>query len=284
MVLKVILFLVFGIALVVSLTGWLSNRFQSSSDQSATRPPQAVIVEGRTPAPCPRQDSTVGVVLVIGQSNAANYAEKLFKTKYPSAVLNYFSGMCYAAESPLLGASGTEGEFITPLADRLIQNETYDSVVIVAAAVGGSRIADWGAAGSINRSLVETIGQMTTYQITDVVWHQGEADFTARTSTLDYERDFKSLQRSLTKAGVNAPIFISVATKCGYDEIWVQDNQIVVAQRHLVDNVRVFLAADTDDILIAGDRRSDECHLAQSGQLKVANAYADAIHAYHRTR
>jgi len=67
--------------------------------------------------PCPVQNSSTPAVLVLGQSNSANHAEKKFSTQYPMKVLNYYLGKCYSAESPLLGASGLEGEYLTLLGD-----------------------------------------------------------------------------------------------------------------------------------------------------------------------
>lgn len=280
--LTLILLVLLGAMTVATVASLLREPSTRSTMSITTDVPRNNLADQRTPVPCPHQDSTVGVILVLGQSNAANYAEKKFGTKFPSVVVNYLAGRCYTAMSPLLGASGGEGEFITPLADKLIENDTYKSVVIIAAAVGGSQISDWSAGGMINRSLIKTIGQIDEYQVTDVIWHQGEADFIARTTTADYETSFNSLKQSLNDAGVVAPIFISIATKCGYDILWVRDNQIAIAQRRLVDNTEIFLAADTDDLLEVGDRRPDECHLAYSGQLKVADAYAHAIRSYHQ--
>ena len=69
---------------------------------------------------CPPQTEDMAVLLAIGQSNSANYAEKKFTTEYPKQVFNYFEGKCYIASSPLLGANNEEGEFITVLADRIL--------------------------------------------------------------------------------------------------------------------------------------------------------------------
>ena len=234
----------------------------------------------KTEVHCPIQDAHTGVLLVIGQSNAANFAEIRQSTRFPNQVSNYFEGKCFVAASPLLGAGGGEGEFITPLADILIEKQIYEKVVIFSLGVGGSKIDAWSAQGDLNKRMIEVLKSATEYRITDVIWHQGEADFTNRTTSTEYGQRFQSLQQSLTEHGIDAPMFIAIATKCGYDEIWVKSNEIAVAQRGLIDNKHVFLGADTDDLLGPEDRRPDECHLSGSGQIKVAESYAKAISSY----
>jgi len=259
-----------------SSTGVVPERPVSTNAFNVT---SSKIVESlnKSQVPCPNQATRLGVLLVIGQSNSANFAEKRLTTRYPNQVLNYFDGKCYVASSPLLGASGSEGEFITPLADTLIESKIYDEIVIISLGVGGSKVEAWSAGGDLNRMMFHVLDQARGFQITEVIWHQGEADFTNRTSSESYIRSFHSLSRTLADHGVTAPIFIAIATKCGYDEIWVKQNDIAVAQRSLIDNETVFLGADTDDLLAPNDRRLDECHLSASGQLKVAASFASAI-------
>jgi len=85
----------------------------------------------KTEVPCPASSDKTAVFLVIGQSNAANHAEKKFTTRHPDRVFNFFDDSCFTASSPLLGATGEDGEFITLLADKIIDSKTYDRVVII---------------------------------------------------------------------------------------------------------------------------------------------------------
>ena len=60
--------------------------------------------------------------------------------------------------------------------------------------------------------------------------------------------------------------------------MWTADNSIATAQKTLVDNKRIFLGANTDASLGERDgRKEDGCHLSESGQYKIASAYADSI-------
>ena len=40
---------------------------------------------------CPSQNKKMAVLIVIGQSNAANHGQEKFSTTYPTKVFNYFN-------------------------------------------------------------------------------------------------------------------------------------------------------------------------------------------------
>lgn len=242
-----------------------------------------VAINGKKEVACPTQGLDTGVLLAIGQSNSANHADKKITTSYPNQVFNYYDGKCFVAASPLLGASGEEGEFITPLADNLIKNGTYKTIVIISSGIGGTPIARWQEDGDLNQMLLDTLAHIKKYKVTDVVWHQGESDFGNSTSAKVYEKSFYSLKNSLIAAGVKAPFFIAVATKCGNQPAWKLNNPTATGQKKLEDKNQIFLAANTDELLEDKDRRSDFCHFSETGQLKTANAYADAIQKYRHS-
>lgn len=230
---------------------------------------------GKIDVACPPQDGHTAVILAMGQSNVANHADRRETTRHGRAVVGYFEGKCHIAESPLLGATSDGGEFLTMLADRLVDDGLYRTVVIVSMGVGGSPISRWAPHGDLNASLSASLRRLATdYRVTHVIWHQGETDFANATAAATYTAAFASLGGTLQEAGVAAPIFTAVATRCGTP--WVADNAIARAQRRLADGQRVFLAVDADALLNPEDR-SDGCHFSESGQRKVATAYAAAI-------
>lgn len=239
-----------------------------------------VAIEGKQQVACPAQTQDTAVLLVIGQSNSANHAEKKVKTSYPEQVFNYHDGSCTVAASPLLGATGEGGEFITPLADRLIETGTYKSVVILASGISGSSVARWQREGDLNDMLRDTLASVKQYKVTEIVWHQGETDFGISMNSKIYEKSFLSLQDTLRQTGIEAPIFIGQATKCGDNPTWRMDNPITRAQKTLEDKKQIIVAVNTDELLTAKDRMSDLCHFSESGQYKVAKAYAQAIQNY----
>ncbi len=225
---------------------------------------------------CPTQANDTAVLLVIGQSNSANHAGKKFATRFPQNVFNYFEGRCYIAFSPLLGASGEGGEFITPLADKLISVGAYKTVVIVSSGISGTPISRWQKDGDLNEMLLSTLKDVNQkYKITQIIWHQGENDFINFTSAKNYIKSFNSLLESLAEIKVAVAVFVSVATKCGSN--WRENNPTAIGQKQLIDNKKIFLGVDTDTLLADVDRQSDKCHFSESGQVKTASAYAEAI-------
>ena len=133
----------------------------------------------------------------------------------------------------------------------------------------------------MNQMAIETVKEAKNkYNVTDVIWHQGESDFIRSTDAENYVNDFKSFQMSLHNNGVNAPIYMSIATRCMHKNRhkleWYKDNEIAKAQKKLIDNKTIFLGVNTDDLLTQEDRY-DRCHFSEIGQLKVAASLATSI-------
>jgi hypothetical protein len=241
-----------------------------------------VAYPGKIETACPAQTERTGVLLAIGQSNISNHAATRVTTRHGRKVVNYFVGKCTIAASPLLGASGDGGEFLTMLADRLVDDGVYDTVVIVSSGIGGSPISRWQAGGDLNAMLTATLRDLAGhFRVTDVVWHQGESDFANATTSEAYAAAFASLVATLTQNGVPVPIYTSVSTRCGPS--WRADSPVARAQRGLAADGRVHVAADTD-ALLAPEDRYDECHFSESGQRKAATAYAAAIRQFRQPR
>lgn len=238
--------------------------------------------------PCPAQNSSTAVVLVLGQSNSANHAEKKFSTQYPAHVLNYYLGKCYSAQSPLLGASGLEGEYLTLLGDLLIKKGNLSNVILVNKSIGATTVSDWANQGRFSTELVSTLITLNkSYQVTDIIWHQGESDFTGNTSFKEYRESFQEVKSILNQTGVKAPIFIAISTVCGYTSTWTAQNQVATALKSLIDDRDIFLGIDVDATLLASDRRpqspsqAPNCHLSEQGQIKVARLMSNEILKLH---
>jgi hypothetical protein len=233
---------------------------------------------GKTAIACPPQTDATAVILVIGQSNAANTGGQRFQS--PSGrVAAYFDGRCSVAASPLLGTSGLAGEAWSAIGDRLVSNGSFDEVVLIPAAIGGSSLKQWMPGGELNSMLHDVVKDAErNYRITHVLWHQGEADFSLHTSEDAYVSGFQSLARDLRAQGVTAPIYVSVATRCEEtDDQWSADSPISRAQRRLGNSGEGFApGVDTDALLNAFDR-SDGCHIGGSGMSKVIDAWTEIL-------
>ena len=104
-------------------------------------------------------------------------------------------------------------------------------------------------------------------------------------TTQSYVEGFNSMLESLRRIGVMAPAFIGITTYCGTSAQWKADNPISLAQKQLADPSRkIYIGANSDQLLTKADRREDACHFAESGQRKVAASYAAQIKRVHGTR
>jgi len=80
--------------------------------------------------PCPKRTERTAVLLVLGQSSAANYGGQRFQSRHGGQVVNFFEGRCFIAVSPLLGSTGSKGEYWTRLGNLPIDSGRFDEVVI----------------------------------------------------------------------------------------------------------------------------------------------------------
>ena len=228
---------------------------------------------GKTEAPCPKQTPRTAVLLIAGQSNAANSGAQRHQTRHPDRVLNFISGRCYVAASPLLGATGFAGEPWTLMADELIEQGAFDRVILAPLAVGGSNIAQWAKGGALNISTIPLVQDLVThYRVTHVLWHQGESDFALRTDPAQYKESFLSFADTLRANAVDAPVFVSTATRCLPG--WSALNPIRAAQHELASIEPRFKAGVDTDLLLSAQDRYDDCHMADSGEVKSARAWA----------
>lgn len=231
----------------------------------------------KTPVLCPSQGSRTGVLLFIGQSNSANHSQHMVRTIYPEKVFNYFSGKCYIAQSPHLGASGQNGEYATLVADKLIKNNTFDNIIIISSGIGGSSVSQWAEGGDLNKMLRSVIDEFSAdVSITDIIWHQGESDAFYTPYKEKYMDRFLSLMATLKEREVNAPIYMSIASLCKNFNVQYP-NEVTRAQAQLInDHDNIFLGVNTDEIVI-NEYRHDGCHFGRKGQEVTAAEIANAI-------
>jgi len=240
--------------------------------------------ESKTSVTCPTQTDRTAVLLILGQSNAANDGGQRHRSNYGARVVNAFDKRCFVAASPLLGSTDTKGEYWTLLANNLIASGQYDSVILAPLAYSGSEVARWAAGGDINPVLVDTMKQLqdSNYRITSVLWVQGEADLVLGTTAEAYQQRFMSMVDTLRQHGVEAPVYISTASKClepsngGFKE-HIPDNAIVRAQLALSKSGHGIREGVNSDMLLDGDDRYDDCHFGGTGAEKVSRAWLNLL-------
>jgi hypothetical protein len=233
---------------------------------------------GKTEIPCPAQDDMTAVLLVIGQSNAANYQGQRHQSE-DDRVVNFAAGRCYRAASPLLGADGRMGETWTLLGTKLVRSGLYRTVILIPVAVGGSAVRRWAEGGDLNAAMLAAIqGAKARYTITGVLLDQGAADFALRTPEAQYRSDLASLIDALRSEGVRAPFFITRCSVGGAD--WTADNPVARAQASLADDQRgIFDGPNTDRDVTPFDRYDGD-HFSASGQEKYADAWIALLRAH----
>jgi hypothetical protein len=222
------------------------------------------------------------VALVFGQSNSGNHGETIYKPQQP--VYNFFRGRCYRAEDPLLGPTGDRGSVWSRLGDMLIKEGMYDTVVLIPIGVGTTTIDQWTEGGYLHPRIINAIKESKSrgLKITHMFWVQGGSE--KRTSgdaqnKEAYKRNFMTMLRSIRMMGVDAPLYVAVAT---YNDTGVI-NDIRAAQQELVDPYNKIVAGpDVDALYFNKKNRWEEVHLSHQGLELSTRAWLSAIRMAER--
>ena len=215
------------------------------------------------------------VALAFGQSNIANTGDTLYTPKEKNSIFNFYKGKYYLASDPLLGPNGKGGNVCTRLADRLIQNNLFDKILLVPIAIGGTEIERWKPGGDLHPRILNVISQLRVegFEITHMFWVQGETDGLLQTSQDAYKEMFLDMLNSIRKQEVNAPIYVAVASRSGN----TINKTIQQAQRELVNiKEKIYPGPNLDDISDKDDRW-DIWHFSDIGMNKYADAWLEVI-------
>ena len=234
---------------------------------------------GREPVACEADR----VILVFGQSLAANSGEGPHTSVGDVRNLNIHDGRCYRARDPLLGPGGEEGSIWSRLGDRL-----PGSTLFVPIAIGGGSINRWSE-GDLRKRLARAL---ELARPTAIVWMQGQADARAgaayaerRPAAFEREGDgwtmkaeayiaeFGEIHEAIRKRS-DAPIYVAVSTKCGN----AGSDAIRAAQREIPRRFAgVRQGPDLDALPPAALR--DGCHLSAQGLEMAAELWAPYLRA-----
>jgi hypothetical protein len=242
---------------------------------------EAPVAEDRLVAPITANPPRTAVILTFGQSNAANSCEERYSPRGAVHVFNIFDMKFYRAIDPLPGASDAGGSVWGRLGDKLIDSGFARSVLFVPIAFGATYVEDWTPGGQGYRRLLFALHRLkrADIKVAMLCWHQGEANANHTSMTADEYRDcFRAMLRGLREAGVEAPVYVALATLCEDGPHPFQNSaQIRLGQKRLVSRDSVRPGPDTDQIGIK--HRRDGCHFAASGQELAAQAWFKAITA-----
>jgi len=215
----------------------------------------------------------VVVVLVLGQSNAANHGET--RAGPVPGIYTTYDGRCFIAADPLPGATGMGGSVWMRLAPLLQQKGLARAVLLVPMAVASTSIKQWNDHPDLASGLVQTLRRLSDagFRPSIVLWHQGEADSFAETSGKSYRHQVVEFLNKLRSMAVGAPIVVAQGTRCqkrSNDAV----RTIQAKLPHLLPGV--FIGPDLDK-LFDGYHRYDGCHFSGPGLDAAAEAWFKAI-------
>lgn len=215
------------------------------------------------------------IVLILGQSNAANYGEHLNSSD--KNIFMYFQKRIYKAKDPILGASGKKGSIWLPVFDQLLKTREFDSILIVNIAQGSSSVEDWQPNGMYHERLQGTLTSLQEKNLEPdfILWQQGEQDNLNGMSKEDYKRAFRKIHGTVIRFDDQIPILISI-TSFHPSSATPVSSEIREAQYELIqENECLFLGPDTD--VHVAESRYDGIHFSTKGMNSVSKDWAESI-------
>ena len=263
-----------GLAYLIGglLVGGMAGKLLMSGSRTdlAEVPPAARIERSCMPVP-----EKTAIIVVHGQSNAANWGSTRYTSREAVDNFDPGTGKCFAAADPLLGADGTGGSFATHLGDMLIRSGRYDRVILMPIARGGASLSflnNEGAELTTNGIAKLKAAGLTP---THILFQQGERDALMTTTAEQYAALLHQLVKRFRAAGFDAPFYVSRSAKCDFagptNVAAVRAGQLSAVDMAL--NIRQ--GPDTDTIGNEG-RSADGCHMNEIGA--IANAALWAVY------
>jgi hypothetical protein len=239
---------------------------------------------GKTQVDCTVSGTTTGVIVVFGQSLAANYTNDSYAVTNTNLIQDFsnLDGGCYLAKYPSIGTTylsgnGTFGSYLLRLGDAWVTAGNFTRVIFANAAIGGSLVSDW-ATGALAQNITATFRRLQAAKltVTAVVWEQGENDCSAGTSQANYASSLATVISNIRTFFPAGPIFIN-------QESWVNGtacSAITTAQANAVNHASGIWAGANIDSITATGRQADNTHLNSTGAASAASALQTAMHAF----
>jgi hypothetical protein len=214
------------------------------------------------------------VLIVAGQSNSANYMGGSYTVFYDSKVdtLNYLDGGIYNTGVTILGADGTQGNWLGRLGDIFIDYGDYDHVTLVPVSAGNSFVADWDT-GNLRFNILVAQRRCSSLGLlpTAILWQQGEND--VATSQATYAARLSSVINRSRFDGLTVPWFLGKSTYAA----GVANPTVRAAIDSLVNGVDVLAGADTDTLTGTENRTAELTHFNLAGGIAAAALWRTAI-------
>ena len=249
----------------------LTHRPPAQPDLTAL--PQPARIE----RPCDPTSARTAVLVILGQSNAANYGSSRQIARRNVDNFDFTSGKCFAAADPLPGADGAGGHFATRLGDLLIEAGRYERVVVLPLGIHAAALAQLNEAYAPRLDTALVSLKAAKFVPTHVLFQQGETDANLTTTAADYASQLRQLVARIRAAGIDAPFYVSRTSKC--DAIEPQNTEAVRAGQLAVLDPQLNIRPGPDTDLIGNDGRNpfDGCHMNEAGTLANAALWAAFI-------
>ena len=213
---------------------------------------------------CPKPKDSY-VIVGFGQSNSANSAGHRFHTD--KRIVNFFNGKCYAANDPMLGASGIGGSVWIPLTEEL--NIEGKLIVLATLGIGGTKVSEWLDGEYLLPFYRENIDSLNRFYENPnaVVWIQGESDVLTEIEVLN--KQLKKWFRILRKDFEKSNIYITGTSYCFANS----NENILKIQKSNAKEIDAIYVGSTDE-LIDQSLRYDDCHFSEKGIRALASLIA----------
>jgi hypothetical protein len=213
------------------------------------------------------QGSTL-TVAIGGQSLSANQSGAPYRPRHPGCLnYNISDGQLYRLTDPALGATGVGGSYIGRLCDRLMDGGSFDAVVMVPFAVGGSSISDWTPAGRWSTRLLAAVRARPDV----IIWDQGNEDAQRGMRGSEWASRFRDVARVAESAGFTGKWLVTQDTMMPGRKT---SPDIRSAQRSVTNGRSILFAGDMDAIK---GRQADGVHLNEAGAEQAATILATRI-------
>jgi len=218
-------------------------------------------------------DTTTGIYITYGQSNAANHGQIGYEVE--NEVYQYFKGKTYVYKDPSLGVTGGNGSVWGMLGDKLISSKVHEKVIFSNNGFGGRAIDNLNKKPYLNylirnyKQLIKDFGRVDA-----ILFHQGEINHSNKYGNTNYYNDFEFLVNSLSSQDIEIPIYLSRTSICGN----LSDPELIKIQNRIIEKMDLVLPGPQTDLLSDPKYRlPDNCHFSLLGYDKFSDMWVESL-------
>lgn len=220
--------------------------------------------------------SKLCIIAIYGQSNAANSGQRGYQVDNPVFVV--FNGTISKFSEPTLGATGSGGNFLGRLGDKLIDSGECDAVLFSNSSFAGVPIYDLANLEQ-SRNFIRQLKYITSLKldIDYILFQHGEANHKNKAGHSDYFLNFATLRKKIRQV-TEAPIYISKTSLCSPN---ASDQALLEVQERIANSYHdVYSGPNTDLLDSPAHRLPDGCHFSALGLDELAQGWFDTIVNY----